>query len=76
MIKTLNKVVQISIKVIQKIVIPIALFFIYIFGFGVTLIFVLIFNRKILKAGHKGGDTFWIKDQEDNFDRDGYRRQS
>ena len=76
MIEILNKIVQTIIKIIQKIVIPVALFFIYVFGLGITLIFVLIFNRKILKARHVGEDTFWIKDQEDDFDIDGYRRQS
>ena len=51
------------IKIIQKIFITVALFICYIFGFGVTLIFVTIFNRGLLGAEKREKDTFW-KDAE------------
>ena len=43
---------------IQKNFVAISLFFIYIIGVGITLIFVVIFNRKLLRK-QKNKDTFW-----------------
>ena len=43
----------------QKIFITIVLFIIYIFGFGITLILVILFNRRLLGGTIEDKDTFW-----------------
>ena len=52
-------ILQNYIKTIQKILITVLLTFVYFIGFGVTLILVIIFNRKILGKKYKDRDTFW-----------------
>ena len=54
-----KKKIQKLINTIRKILILMVLFFIYIFGFGITLVFVAIFNRKVLRLPKKGENTFW-----------------
>ena len=55
----IKKIVQKYIRIIQNILITIALFFVYIVGFGITLIFVIIFDRKLLGVEKIEKDTFW-----------------
>jgi len=59
----IKKIIREYIKIIQKIFITAVLFILYIFGFGITLIFVTIFNKKLLKAETRKKDTCW-KDTE------------
>jgi hypothetical protein len=47
------------VKSIQKIIITVALFLIYVFGFGTTLFFIAIFNRKLWVNNSVNKDTFW-----------------
>lgn len=54
-----RKIIQNFIKTVQKILITAALFILYIVGFGITLIFVIIFNRKLLGGKEREKDTFW-----------------
>lgn len=56
----IRKIIQKYIRIIQKIFITIALFILYIVGFGITLILVTIFNRRLLGVGKKEKATFWI----------------
>jgi len=63
MIKMVRKIIQKYIRIIQKIIITIALFIIYIVGLGITLILVIIFNRRLLGVEKREKDTFW-KDAE------------
>lgn len=58
------------IRLIQEILVTILLFLIYVFGFGLTAIFTLVFNRHLLRKGSKNEDTFWneVKDHEANME--------
>lgn len=53
---------------IQNILVIIGLFFLYVIGFGITLFFIFLFNRKLLGMGKgkSNADTFWddAKDYE------------
>jgi len=60
----------------QKIIITAALFFIYILGFGITLILVTIFNRKLLGIKRREEDTFWVKAEGYEADIDQLIRES
>ena len=58
--------IQTLTRKIQKNFIRVSLFFIYIVGFGITLIFVKIFHRKLLKdqnsrSNQRKKNTFWKK---------------
>lgn len=58
------------IRLIQKVLVTFLLFFLYVFGFGLTVIFALVFNRRILKRGSAEEGTFWkeAKDYEANME--------
>lgn len=58
------------VRLIQKLLVTIFLFLIYVFGFGLTAIFTLVFNRRLLRKGSKNEDTFWnqAKDYEGNME--------
>ncbi|MDD5730483.1 MAG: hypothetical protein PHN57_05095 [Candidatus Omnitrophica bacterium] len=45
--------------VIQKILIKVLLFFVYILGFGITLILIFIFKRGLLSRGVDSGGSYW-----------------
>jgi hypothetical protein len=48
------------IVIAQKILITIFLVLIYFVGFGLTLIFVLLFHKRIIFAKRGKLDTFWL----------------
>lgn len=47
------------VRLVQKILVTVFLFLIYVFGFGMTVIFLLFFNQRILGKISKDQDTFW-----------------
>jgi hypothetical protein len=49
------------VRAIQKILITVLLFFVYIFGFGLTLVWAMIFKRELLGRGIKMSSSFWRK---------------
>ena len=49
------------IRIVQKVLITILLFIIYIIGIGVTKIFVMVFKREVFKRGYRSKATFWIE---------------
>ena len=57
--KMIKKIIQKYIKIIQKMFITVALFILYIVGFGITLIFTIIFNRKLLGIEKREKNSFW-----------------
>jgi len=71
-----KKRIQKLINTIRKRLILIVLFFIYIFGFGLTLFFVAIFNRRMLRISEKGQNTFWKQAQGYNADIEECLRES
>ena len=58
-----SKITAYLFRKLQKIFITATLFVIYIFGFGITYVMIMIFNRKMLKRQKKSLNTFW-KDAE------------
>lgn len=49
------------VRVMQKILITVLLFFVYIFGFGLTFIWAVIFKRELLGHRIKMSSSFWKK---------------
>jgi len=72
----IKKIIQNFIRIIQKILITIFLFIVYIIGIGVTLIFVMIFNRRLLGKTFKAKNTFWNEAKEYGADINSSMRQS
>jgi len=72
----IKKIIQNFIRIIQKILITIFLFIVYIIGIGVTLIFVMIFNRRLLGKTFKGKNTFWNEAKGYGADINSSMRQS
>lgn len=61
--------------IVQKIIITLSLIIIYFVGFGITLIFILVFRRKML-TGEFGKNTIWIEAEGYESDINGAIRQS
>jgi len=57
----IKKIIQGFIRTVQKILIFVSLTLIYFLGFGITLIFMMVFNRKVLTGNSKDDNTFWVK---------------
>ena len=45
---------------VQKILITISLFILYVFGFGVTVLLAAVFDRRLLGKKAVTGNTFWL----------------
>lgn len=69
----LKRLLHNFIRIIQKILITISLTLVYFLGLGITLIFIAIFNRKIITSPSKDDYTSWVgaegyqPDIEDSF---------
>ena len=59
MISRIKKFLRAYIRIVQKILITVLLFFLYIVGFGVTYLFSAVFQRQLLRDKHKSGESFW-----------------
>ncbi len=62
--------------VVQKILVTVFLFVVYIVMFGLTVVFLLIFNRAVLFPGIRKKKTFWEKAEDYDADIDTGMRQS
>lgn len=60
----MKKIIQRLVKTIQAILIILSLTITYFVIFGITLIFMIIFKRKMLIGQSKYNDTFWIDAKE------------
>jgi len=58
-LKKFNKTFFSLVLVIQKIILYIALFFIYFIGFGITFIFAWLCNRKQFRVDDQELDSYW-----------------
>jgi len=76
MLAKIKIIIRIFVTLIQKTVVTISLLIIYVFGFGVTVIFMMLFNRDILiiRSGKK--ETFWGKAEGYEADIESNFRQS
>jgi len=55
----LREKIKVLSKIIQRVIIIVVLFVIYFFGFGITFIYVFIFNRQALRPKNKDDLTYW-----------------
>ena len=71
MLARIKIIIRTFVTVIQKTVVTISLFLIYVFGFGLTIISILLFNRDILITRRDKKDGFWVgaKDYEADMER-------
>ena len=76
MLQKAKKILFNIIKVVQKILITIFLTVLYIVGFGMTLVFIMIFKRSYLRAKRRDDETFWISASGYEPDMDDCMRQS
>ena len=72
----LKKFLAKLIRVIQKILITVFLILIYFLGFGITLFWVALFNRKLIYGSLKSNDSSWLKAEGYDSDLEGSLRQS
>lgn len=72
----IKKIIRIFIKIIQGVLLVVSLTIVYFLGFGITLIFMLIFNRRALKGSGKNDFSFWIQAMGYEADYENSLRQS
>lgn len=75
-IRKIQRIIRAFIKIIQKTLIAISLVIVYIVGFGITLVFVVVFNRRLLRREYSTENTFWNKAVGYEVDIDESMRQS
>lgn len=61
---------------VQKALVAAALFLLYIFGFGLTLLAVKLFNRRLLRGAEESGSSFWLEAEGYEPDRADCLRES
>ena len=59
MLRRLGKIIQVVVRLIQKILLSVSLIILYILGLGLTRLYLSVFNRNILVKRYKKNDTFW-----------------
>ena len=59
MVSRMRKFLRAYIRTVQKILITVLLFFLYIVGFGVTYLFSAVFKRDLLRDKRTSGESFW-----------------
>lgn len=57
----LKKILDNIIRTVQAVLMAVLLTFVYFIGLGITLFFMLIFNRKVLTGPNKNDKSFWIE---------------
>jgi hypothetical protein len=72
----IKRIIQNFIRIIQKILVTLSLPIVYFLGFGITLIFMMVFNRKVLTSNSKDDNTFWVKATEYEANIEDSMRQS
>jgi len=55
------KRVKVFVRAVQKVLVTVLLFIVYLLGFGITSIFAHIFNRKLFGRKDDGRSSFWVK---------------
>ncbi len=76
MFKHIKKITKIIISKVQKVILAISLFILYMVGFGATLFFLIIFNRKALVKEYESGNSYWHKACGYELDNDESLRQA
>ncbi len=60
----------------QRVLLSAALFLLYIFGFGLTLLAVKLFDRRLLAGPREDQDSFWLVPEGYSPDRQDCLRES
>jgi hypothetical protein len=57
--------------VIRKVILPISLFLLYVFGIGSTRLIMMLFDRKRIRRNNEKDASFWLeaKDYDANIER-------
>ena len=71
-----KKILAKLVRAIQKIMITVFLILIYFLGFGITLLFMVLFNRKLIFRRLKSKDSSWLRAEEYDPGLEGSLRQS
>ena len=76
MLARIKIIIGVLIRLIQKTVVTVSLFLLYIFGFGITVLLMVLFNRDALIRRADRQDTFWDKATGYEEDMEASLRQS
>lgn len=71
-----KKIIQKFVVIVQKILITILLFLVYLIGFGITSLFAILFNRKLFGVLSQRKNSFWKKAEGYENDMDASTRPS
>ena len=55
------KWVRVVVRAVQKVLVTVLLFTVYVLCFGITSIFARIFNRELFSRKDDGKSSFWVK---------------
>lgn len=58
--KLLERLTRALIWVVQKVLLTLLLFVIYVVGVGLTLVLAALFGRRLLRGQRKDQETFWV----------------
>lgn len=72
----IKKIIRNFVRIIQKVLIVLLLTLIYFLGFGITVIFMMVFKHKILTGSRKDDITFWVEANGYEADMEDSLRQS
>lgn len=75
-IQSIKNITMKIVKIIQKNLVTITLILIYYVGFGVTKLFVLLLNRRLLWKKKSGKESFWVESSGYNPMIEDCKRQS
>ena len=64
MLDRLKKFAGHFIRIAQKLILSVSLTLIYFLGFGLTYLFMRIFNPGVLKGPRVDSDTFWVPSED------------
>ena len=72
----LRKIFGVVVRRVQKVVMWVLLVMLYVFGFGATAAFALVFDRRVYRKDRPGQESYWVDAEEYVPDLDKSRHQS
>jgi len=76
MLTRIKKIIQLVVRLVQKILVTTFLFILYFLGFGLTLIALFIFKRDFLIKNYKQNESFWKEAADYESEANGSLRQA
>ena len=59
--ETFKKIIRVYVTTVQKVLITVLLFLVYVIGFGIMSVFMGVFRHKLLRDAPAGENTMWKK---------------